>query len=233
MNYLQEVIKLKADRDYLLNRLRIQQDLHESQDELLRLNNAHVDSMRERLNEFEQLLSLVPGCEGEFEKAKTWVLSHLPSVQTFGRGASSLSPRNAGADQAEHRAECMESRRENLCVSSVRDNPEEDTTELWCSNCGLQVAFIHDQDRTEKGLVTPGALKEFWRDKWELHTQVQGRVDLIAEAKAQLGEKNLAGAGVGSSLAAASGSAAEPASANPTGARFPNGRYASSEKGGV
>jgi hypothetical protein len=207
------VLRLRSERDQWENMHRIQGNVNEATRQLAEEQKGLISSLRVKAVHLEQFLDMIPGCSGDVLKAQAWI-----RAQALTDGARSA---RAVADQVEHKQECRESKPESLCVAEVKVNHSCDRTEVWCNNCQVMLATMGDRERLEHGLVTPQAVFEFLRNEWEAHVASKSPID------------NLAGAGVGSSLAAASPNAAEPASANPTGARFPHGRYAGREKGGV
>lgn len=163
---------LKQNCDYLERRLKLLEDVRDAQSELVKLHEDIADRAREKVNQLEQLLAMIPGCDGNFHLAKDILLQLLRTgiYTTPARGGQSASARplrDAQQDQAEHKAECTES----LCMGVVRFDPDrfDLVRQLWCSNCAAEVARMTPAEYEELKFTSDAELRDFWQLEWNKH----------------------------------------------------------------
>lgn len=161
------VLDLRADRDYWRQRWKFQQVANEGAIELHRLHKEQVDRLTPRINEYEWLLGLIPGCEGDFDQAKAKLIQTFglkgkfrQDVQDFQDGARAQPPR------------------ETHCTVSIKqmgvaDDVRSTHWALYCDNCREYFAWA------DVGIGREESFKVL-RPFWEEHIRSKSPVDNLS-----------------------------------------------------
>lgn len=165
---VQRLLEEKAD---LAARVLDQNKFMSAQSSLLKLHQDKADRCREKVNQLEQLLGMIPRSEGDFFKAKSW-LAQL--VNTGFAMAPARVPRDAERDQVEFKAEAAAGTKESLCVGEVTVGDGGRGAWLRCLNCNVVVARMTHVQFTVHNFKDTQEMTDFWQADWAKHLEWAG-----------------------------------------------------------